>query len=556
MAQEYPLFANQYRLVRRVAAGGMGEVYLAIDEGPRGPRQVAIKRMLPGATETDAIFTSFMDELRLAPRLNHANIVRVLNHGQAEDMHFMAMEYIDGRNLFELVSRAVKTGRSIDFSAALQIVHDVAAGAHYAHTLTDESGAPLGVVHRDLNPRNIMVTTDGVTKLLDFGVAKAATQANETLPGVVKGTPSYLAPEQLAGTPATLRTDIFAMGILLWELTTVRRLFRRASMMESMRAVLACEVPAPSSLVPDYPAVIEPIALRALARRPADRYASAMEMRLDIIKALAQLRPTGEAREQVAALVRDLNEPSMPVEIGPPEEPTMAEQTAAVSVSVSALSVDPAAERGNLPPEDGRLIGRARELKQLASLLDKRPIVSLYGPPGGGKTRLALELGRDRLASGTTGVYLCELESAQTRGDVCAVVGSAMRLSLDASDESVIDVFAEALAERGETLVILDGIEHVAEAVWDVVASWSAAAPQARFIVTCRQRMKRKGATSMEVEPLSLEASGDAAWSPAVELFIDRARLKVPDFAPKPKQLAEIRRITRHLDGIPLAIQL
>ncbi len=530
----------------------MGEVYLAIDEGPRGPRQVAIKRVLPSMSPNESIMSSFLDELRLAPRLNHANIVRTLDHGQAEEMYYMAMEYIDGRNLSELVGRAVKTGRSIGFAAALQIVHDICAGTHYAHTLADSDGTPLGIVHRDLSPRNVMVTTDGMAKVLDFGVAKARTQTNNTLPGVVKGTPSYLAPEQLAGASPAPMTDIFAMGIVLFELTTLRRLFRRGTVMETMRAILRCEVPPPGSLVPEYPEVIETIVLRALSRRPQDRYQTALEMRLAIVGALAELRATGEARAEVARLVRDLSDPPpIPVE---PEEVTQVEESA-VSVSVSLEEED--GPRHNLTEPDGPLIGRDRALSDLARIAEQARIVTLWGPPGAGKTRLAVELARALLSRASDedgGAWLCELDSAESEADVVSTVGAILGLPVESS-ESVAEAFGEALEARGPVLIILDGVERVVEATCRLVTAWAAAAPEARFVITCREHLKLADAADLEVPPLDLEESnGD--MSPAVALFLDRARHQVEGFEPDKDQLAAIRRIVRHLDGIPLAIKL
>jgi len=557
VTEDYALFAEKYRLVRRLAAGGMGEVYLAHDEQQSNgsPPQVAIKRVLPAAAADPGSIKAFLDELELAPRLVHPNIVRVLGSGKAEDMYYLAMEYIKGRNVADLIGRAVQTGQPIGIACALQIIHDVASGAHYAHELAGDDGEPLGIVHRDLSPRNIMVTVEGCAKILDFGVAKARTQSNQTLPGVVKGTPSYLAPEQLRGAPPRPATDIFAMGTVLFELVTLRRLFRRATLLETMRAIMRCEVPPLSTLVPDCPPAVESLVFKALQARPSDRFASAEAMREAIAATIAELG-FENARDTLGQVVGQMSDKGKAESVGLLEdETTMVEQAGSAIESVSIIAP---AIKHNLPLPEHPICGRDSEMAELCALFDKGArIVTLYGPPGGGKSRLALEFARSRLNTWTSdgGAWLCELDTAENLEDVCALVATAVGSPVAVGDE-MVDALGKAMAGRGPTLIMLDSVEQVTSAVTECVGQWVKAAPELCFLLTGRQRMPISGGRILEVPPLAIEPAETGSASDAMTLFLERAKANKDGFNPSQKELAIIDRIVRLLDGIPLAIEL
>src|SRR5262245_18293462 len=217
MADGVP-FGN-YRLVRRIARGGMAEVFLARHLGMEGfERRVAIKRILPHLSEAEEFKSMFLDEARLAAQLTHPNIVHIYDFGRVDEYYFIGMEFVDGVDLGRLIRHA--RNRPVPFEFAARIFSDVCSGLHYAHNAVDGEGRPLGLVHRDVTPQNVLVTYDGVVKLVDFGIAKAAWQAGRTRPGVVKGKFAYMSPEQVEGRRLDGRSDVFSAGICLYELIT------------------------------------------------------------------------------------------------------------------------------------------------------------------------------------------------------------------------------------------------------------------------------------------------------------------------------------------------
>ncbi len=269
-------FAERFEVVMELAVGGMGEVHLARDLTTGTP--VVLKRIRSTHIGNRDYATMFEDEVRIGGGLTHPNIVALLESGEHAGRLWMALEYIDGVTLSQLQAGAMGRRRRLPLGCILAIISDVARGLEYAHTRTDESGTPLGIVHRDLSPANVMVTRQGQAKILDFGVAKAAMKQYVSVSGRVKGTPAYLSPEQIAGQGVDARTDVYVMGTLLYEMTTLRRLFKRNNPLMSMQAILAGSVPRPSQHAEGYPAPLEAVVLKALARHPNARYGSAGEL--------------------------------------------------------------------------------------------------------------------------------------------------------------------------------------------------------------------------------------------------------------------------------------
>ena len=228
-------FGN-YRLQRRLARGGMAEVFLARLIGVEGfERRVAIKRILPHLSESEEFRAMFLDEARLAAQLTHPNIVHIYDFGKVDDYYFIAMEYVDGVDIGRLIRRAKE--RPVPFELAARILADVCAGLHFAHNAVDPIGRKLDVVHRDVTPQNVLVSYDGMVKLVDFGIAKAQFAAGRTRPGVVKGKYAYMSPEQVEGRPLDGRSDVFSAGICLYEMLTGVPLFRRDDVTASMREI-------------------------------------------------------------------------------------------------------------------------------------------------------------------------------------------------------------------------------------------------------------------------------------------------------------------------------
>jgi serine/threonine-protein kinase len=270
---------GKYRLLGVMSAGGMAELYLALQAGPEGfSKVVALKRVLPHLADSHDFVQMFMDEARLAARLDHPNIVRIYDFGESNRQYFMAMEYLPGEDLSSIHWRARKAGQVMPHEIACAVVQAAAEGLHFAHELTDTNGQPLHLVHRDANPSNILVTYQGVVKVADFGIAKAMGNVNQTQFGQVKGKAAYLAPEQATGETLDRRADVFCLGIVLWESLTGQRLFSRETEVASAQASVTYTPPLPSKVRPGLPAELDLIILRALAKRPEQRYQTAQEL--------------------------------------------------------------------------------------------------------------------------------------------------------------------------------------------------------------------------------------------------------------------------------------
>ena len=224
---------GRYHLIAHLGGGASADVSLAKTdpeaappEGAALPQLVVVKRLKLGADAEPEVAAQFLDEARLAVRLGHPNIAKAFEAGEGPDGPFLVLEYLEGQTLARIRSRATRRGSGVPRAIALQIAMQIAAGLAYAHDLKDEAGKPLRIVHRDVSPENVVVTYDGVTKVVDFGIAKFSSRMSHTRAGTLKGKLAYMSPEQVHGEGIDRRTDIFALGVVLWELTTGQRLFR------------------------------------------------------------------------------------------------------------------------------------------------------------------------------------------------------------------------------------------------------------------------------------------------------------------------------------------
>ncbi len=266
-----------YDLVRKIAAGGMAEIFLARQWGQGGFfRDVVIKRLFPHLAEHERQLRMFLDEARLLSQLSHPNIPQVYDVGLEDGYWYIAMEYVEGLTVADLWRLGAKSGQVMPLNVALGILVQACDALHHAHERKDRAGRALRIVHRDVTPHNIMLTRDGVAKLMDFGVA-ATSARKDTEAGAVRGTFSYMAPEQVRGKPLDKRADVFALGVVLYELTTGTRLFRGTDV-QIMTQVVEQDAPPPSSRVPDYPGDLEEIVLAALARDRGARVPSAAHL--------------------------------------------------------------------------------------------------------------------------------------------------------------------------------------------------------------------------------------------------------------------------------------
>ena len=302
---------GSYRFIAELGSGGMADVYLAAVEGPAGSgfTKLAVLKMLRSHLAEDPEFVSMLlDEARVTARLAHPNVVDVFEMGHVDDQYFLAMEFLEGQPLNRVahrIQRALTKGNEINRDVPYVVISDVLAGLHHAHELADYDGTPLGVVHRDVTPHNVFVTYDGVVKVVDFGIAKAAGRQTETRHGVVKGKVRYMSPEQATGKNVDRRTDVFAAGVMLWNLSAGVRLWGERTDIEVVHGLVTGNYdPSPRAHCPDVPLAIDAICRKALAKRREDRYLTAEAMRADLETFLGARG--AEARRDLAAAMKDL----------------------------------------------------------------------------------------------------------------------------------------------------------------------------------------------------------------------------------------------------------
>ena len=283
--ESMPRQFGKYTLLRKLAAGGMAELFLALHRSVAGfEKLIVIKRILPSMNQDKGFIEMLLHEARIAATLSHPNIVQIFDVGQIDGKFFIAMEHIHGEDIRSIV-RAMKKKNVAEFPLehTISIVLGMCAGLAYAHEKRDLDGATLDIVHRDISPQNIVITFTGDVKVVDFGIAKSGTQIGEdTKDGQLKGKVPYMSPEQAAGESIDWRSDIFATGVMLFELTTGKRLFKGASEYETLKLIIDREYPLPTQVRPGYPPVLERIVMKALAKPREDRYQSAREMQSDL----------------------------------------------------------------------------------------------------------------------------------------------------------------------------------------------------------------------------------------------------------------------------------
>ncbi|MDB4993448.1 MAG: Serine/threonine protein kinase PrkC, regulator of stationary phase, partial [Myxococcaceae bacterium] len=276
-----PARFGKYTLLRKLATGGMAELFLALQKSVAGfEKLIVIKRILPQMTQDAAFIDMLLGEARIAATLSHPNIVQIFDVGQVDGTYFIAMEHVHGEDIRSIV-RAMKAHGLPEFPVehALGIVLGMCAGLAYAHEKRDLDGSALNIVHRDISPQNVVVTFSGDVKIVDFGIAKSDSKLNhETRSGKLKGKVPYMSPEQARGEKLDQRSDIFATGVMLFELTTGKRLFKGQSEYETLKLICDREYPLPSAVRPGYPAELERIVVRALAKDRNERFQSAREM--------------------------------------------------------------------------------------------------------------------------------------------------------------------------------------------------------------------------------------------------------------------------------------
>jgi serine/threonine protein kinase/Tfp pilus assembly protein PilF len=309
MNEFQPVRFGKYILLERLATGGMAQLYRAKIIGIQGfEKLIAIKMILPHLAKEKELVASFIDEAKLAALLNHGNIVQIYDFGSMEDSYFISMEFLFGKDLRAIAAKAKERNLPLSLEHTLYIISRACSGLDYAHKLKDFQGKPLSIIHRDISPQNIFVTYEGDVKLLDFGIAKAASQSTITQYGMIKGKVAYMSPEQAAGKFIDQRSDIFSAGILLYEMVTGGRMFTGDSTMQILAKVREAEFDSPDSVAPGLHPKVYKIINRALAKEREERYQSSGEVLGDLEECMAELslRPTaGGLAQYMKALFQD-----------------------------------------------------------------------------------------------------------------------------------------------------------------------------------------------------------------------------------------------------------
>ncbi|HEV2063275.1 MAG TPA: tetratricopeptide repeat protein, partial [Thermoanaerobaculia bacterium] len=535
---------SHYRILDHLGSGGMGEVYLA--EDPRLSRRVALKLLPAEFTREHDRVRRFEVEARAASALNHPGIVTIHEIGEAEGSHFIVTEYIEGETLREQMVAAPMALRD-----ALEVATQVAAALAAAHA--------AGIVHRDVKPENIMVRPDGYVKVLDFGLAKLTEPeapredaetwpaASRTQPGLVLGTVAYMSPEQARGLALDARTDIFSLGVVLYEMIAGRSPFAGPTVSDVIAAILERDPPPLARYTEQLPGELERIVTRALAKDREERYQTVKDMALDLksLKQEVELDLRQKRSSQTDRSESRGAEPRRPSDPG--RQPT--------------ADSSPLAARHNLPAQPTPLIGREEELQAADALLRQQTVrlLTLTGAGGTGKTRLALQMAADLLEDFESGAFLVSLASIRDPGLVASAIAQTLGVQ-EAGGTPLLEHLRQTLRDR-EMLLLLDNFEQVL-AAGPLVAELLASCPRIKILVTSRAALHLRGEHELAVLPLPLP---DLANLPPVEtlpeypsvaLFQERAKAVRPDFALVEENARTVSEICARLDGLPLAIEL
>jgi predicted ATPase len=505
-----------YEIIAPLGMGGMGEVYRARD-GRLG-RFVAIK-ILPAVFSADGDrLQSFEREARAASALNHPNIVTIYELGQDGSIHYIAMELVEGKTLRETLAAGL-----LPIRKAIEIAAQVAEGLAKAHE--------AGVAHGDIKPANLMISQDGLVKILDFGLAKLALPSEElsvtrsisvlqTQPGLLQGTVQYMSPEQASGDRLDFRSDQFSFGLVLYEMVTGKRAFRRSTAAETLAAILREETESIGALIPEAPAPLCWAIERCLAKEPDKRYVSTRDL----------------ARELVAIRDRFLERPVRKAETRPT----------------------------NLPVQRTGFVGREKEVDAAKGLLLRKDVrlVTVTGPGGIGKTRLAVEVTRGLVEHFSGGTLFVPLSTVSDPGLLDSVIVQTLGIR-EAGNQSPLDILKERLRDSlsAPMMLLLDNFEHLAQAA-PAVTELLAMGPNLKILVTSRAALHVYGEHEFPVPPLAIPESLAAlpievlSQYPAVALFVQRAVAVKPDFQLNRENAPAVIEICTRLDGLPLAIEL
>ena len=368
---------GSFEIVRRLARGGMAEIFLARTSGPSGfEKLVVLKKILPKYAGKPKFVQLFLDEARLAATLDHPHIAQVYDIGMSDGSYFFTMEYLHGQDMRAILHRTWRTGERFPIEHAVQVARHVASALHFAHDKQGPDGVSLGIVHRDVSPSNVIVTYDGATKLLDFGVAKTTARTVRTRTGALKGKIAYMSPEQARGAPIDRRSDIFSLGIVLWEMVTTQRLYRGENDLATLQLIINQPPRPPSQVRPEIPAELERIVLRALAQDPDQRYATAEQLVTDLDE-LAREHKLKQSSNALSATVSQL----FAIELGAWREARAAGVALAEHLHDAGDMTTPVSESDFLDFEVGLEDDDDEELDELDEVSDDVSGQSAAAPP-------------------------------------------------------------------------------------------------------------------------------------------------------------------------------
>jgi serine/threonine protein kinase len=295
-----------YKIVRHIGGGGMAQIYQAKISRQFGfEKHLALKVINPEYANEQRFIQMLIDEAKITVGLSHVNIAQVFDLGQCNGIYYIAMEFVDGCDVLELVNGLHSMGRRLPVEAVAFIGRQICSGLHYAHTRKDQGGQALNIVHRDISPQNILVSRNGEIKVVDFGIAKAAGMSSKTQAGVIKGKVNYMAPEQVMGQKADRRTDIFSVGVVVWESLTAQMVYAADNMGELVAAVRKADISPPSTVRPEIPQALDRIVLKALHPNQKERFQSAHEFQVELTKFLSTHAPDYSGSD-LARLVEDV----------------------------------------------------------------------------------------------------------------------------------------------------------------------------------------------------------------------------------------------------------
>ncbi len=532
MASEHPDRFGRFALLSILGEGGMGRVYRARIEGPGGFRKDLALKVLRAEPDRDPerLAAALAKEARIGALLRHANLVDLYDFGVLDGQPWFSMGLVPGRSLDKI---AADVG-PMEPTRAVSLLAQTALGLAAIHEL-EIDGQSAGLVHRDLKPANVLVTPDDHVKLADFGISRGQHALTATATESLRGTPAYMSPEQARSAELDARSDLFALGLIGFELVTGSRFLRGGSIFEVMFSLLQVEqrlddVRAIDAQVPGLGTLLAD----CLREDPDDRPNSARVVR----DRLQALDPRSGAASRADWATTTLNAAAV-------DAPTIAR---------GAL--------GNLRPAPDTFVGRDRELLALREALQTPGrVVSLLGPGGTGKTRLAQELGLGIREDYPGGAWFIDLTEARSLDGICAAVAHTLDIPLGHGGGKPAERVGAALAGRGPTLFLFDNFEQVQRFAADTVGAWAGLCPHSRFVVTTRQRLALGSEHVVRVGPLRApllapQTTEQLASVPAVQLFVDRARRSRPDFELSDDNAMSIAALLRSLDGIPLAIEL